>query len=375
MKLRKILIAAAAAAIAASASISAYALAPIGKCEYAEFHFIDDSYDVEGEIDNYLCDCGHKLDIKVLNNGNVVISNFWTASDKSCVKIPDRFMEGRDGISYVTKVSGSINCSEFDVNPKNMYLKLDDSKGVIFSKDGKQLTAAASGYENSEYNVPAGTEIIGTSAFFRCYNIKEITLPESVKEIQSYAFGLMGSLEKINIPAEVEEIPYGCFVCCYDLKEVYIPEGSKLKKIGYDSFSPANGTLELTVPSFEVEINESAFGVRYKNVKLKSYIKPIVEGEYKNGVCKLTWDKTPNARTYEVYQKLKDGTYKLLKTTEDTSVELKGVKKGYKYSFAVKAIGEIETNFNFGNQKHDDYYPEFFSVEGAMSDSVTVSVK
>ncbi|MDE5859049.1 MAG: leucine-rich repeat domain-containing protein [Oscillospiraceae bacterium] len=319
-----------------------------------------------------MCDCGHELEIKVLNNGNVVIS---TASNKSCIKIPDRFMEGRDGISYVTGVSGSINCSEFDINPKNMYLKLDDSKGVIFSKDGKRLMAAAAGYKNSEYKVPAGTEIIGIGAFFECYNIKEITLPKSVKEIQSSAFGLMGSLEKINIPAEVEEIPYRCFVCCYDLKEVYIPEGSKLKKIGYDSFSPANGTLEITIPSFEVEINESAFGVRYKNVKLKSYIKPTVEGEYKNGVCKLTWNEIPNATTYEVYQKLKDGTYKLLKTTKDTSVELKGTKKGYRYKFAVKAIGEINTNCDLENQKHDDYYPEFFSVEGAMSDSVTISVK
>ncbi|MBD5140414.1 MAG: hypothetical protein HDT25_03225 [Ruminococcus sp.] len=90
MRFRKILTAAAAAAIAASLSISAYALAPIGKCEYAEFHFIDDSYDVEGDIDNYLCDCGHELEIKVLNNGNVVIS---TASNKSCIKIPNiRFL-------------------------------------------------------------------------------------------------------------------------------------------------------------------------------------------------------------------------------------------------------------------------------------------
>ena len=74
----------------------------------------------------------------------------------------------------------------------------------LYSKDGKKLLRAP--HTDEVIKVSEGTEMIGQEAFCLCSNLKRITLPRSMKEIEG-----------------------GAFKMCYNLKEVVYPEGMKME--------------------------------------------------------------------------------------------------------------------------------------------------
>ncbi|MGN1305056.1 MAG: fibronectin type III domain-containing protein [Oscillospiraceae bacterium] len=57
----------------------------------------------------------------------------------------------------------------------------------------------------------------------------------------------------------------------------------------------------------------------------------------KDGNATITWNKAANAVSYIIYQKNSDGKYVKLKSTEKTSVTLKNIKSGKKYTIRIKA--------------------------------------
>lgn len=363
MKLRRFFAFASAAVIAVSLSEKVFAeiLPPPENLDY-----IEDSYDVSGY--GFFSDYEECAFITSYDGRNLSLL-YGRSYDEPVFKVPNRFINIDGETRYITDIIGSIDCETFALDPKNKYMKLIDN--VVFSKDGKKIMSYATRDKRTVYEIPDGTEVIGKEAFRRT-KLAEVSIPDSVVKIEKEAFAY-SELRKLNISKAVEEIPENCFVGCDELKEVYLPENSKLKKISAYAFhNIESDDLTLTLPSFEVEISSLAFW-NVNNFNLKSHVKPTVEGKYKNGGCELSWNEIPNAKTYEVYQKLKNGTYKLLKTTKNTSVKFKGTKKGYKYTFAVRAIGEIEEECFY--VEHNAYCPISFEIEGAMSDSVTVSVK
>ncbi|MDE7302704.1 MAG: leucine-rich repeat domain-containing protein, partial [Oscillospiraceae bacterium] len=363
MKLRRFFAFASAAVIAVSLSEKVCAVPPPPE----NLDYIEGSYDVIG--DGFFSDY-EKCTFRKSEDGKNLILLYGHSYDEPVFKVPNRFINIDKETRYITDIRGSTDCETFDLDPKNKYMKLVDN--VVFSKDGKKILSYARRDKRTVYEIPDGTEIIGEEAF-RGTNLTEISIPDSVVKIENGAFSSSKKLREISIPEMIEEISEESFAYCDELKEVYLPENSKLKKISAYAFRwSGSDELVLTLPSFEIEISSLAFG-EFSKFELKSHVKPTVEAEYKNGVCELSWNEIPNAKTYEVYQKFKDGTYKFLKTTENTSVRLKDAKKGRSYTFAVKAIGEIEEKCFY--VEHEAYCPISFEVEGAMSDSVTVSVK
>ena len=91
-------------------------------------------------------------------------------------------VEGLDDsfISFCRRLA-NINVSP---NNKN-YSSID---GVLFNKDGSKLLAYPRGNERSKYTIPDGVTTICKNAFLGCY-IKTLTIPVSVTEIESNAFG------------------------------------------------------------------------------------------------------------------------------------------------------------------------------------------
>lgn len=72
-------------------------------------------------------------------------------------------------------------------------------------------------------------------------------------------------------------------------------------------------------------------------------------------------------------KKMKDGSYKLLKETTGTSLKLNNVKSDKKYTFAVKPIAKIR-GCNTSVYVDKDY-KLYYTIEGTMSDDVTIEVK
>lgn len=63
---------------------------------------------------------------------------------------------------------------------------------------------------------------IGRDAFYQC-QIQSISLPESIKEISSYAFQYCGQLQSITFPESLEHIGWKAFYNCDQLQSITIP--------------------------------------------------------------------------------------------------------------------------------------------------------
>lgn len=154
-------------------------------------------------------------------------------------------------------------------------------KNIILPNTIKSIsTSAFSLCENLEnINLPNCLERI-ESHIFENSGLINIDIPNSVKEIDDYAF-LECNLEKILIPSSVTRLGEYCFCGCYNLKEVTLNNG--LKVIDTGAFSDCRSLENIKIPSTVEIINEEVF-VDCSNLK-KIY---IAKGKtYKNLPSKI----------------------------------------------------------------------------------------
>lgn len=71
------------------------------------------------------------------------------------------------------------------------------------------------------HQIPNSVAIIGMQAFYRCYNLSSVTIPNSVTTILSDAF-YDSSLTSIEIPASVTSIDSGVFDSCNSLTNISV---------------------------------------------------------------------------------------------------------------------------------------------------------
>ncbi len=81
--------------------------------------------------------------------------------------------------------------------------------GVLFDADGRTLIKYPNG-KGRFYEVPEGTEIIGYAAFMET-DLVEIVFPETLKEIDNFAFENCDKLRSLDLPASLERIGAGAF--------------------------------------------------------------------------------------------------------------------------------------------------------------------
>ena len=89
-------------------------------------------------------------------------------------------------------------------------------------------------------SLPNGLEKIGNAAFYGS-GLERITIPESVKEIDAWAFAWLTNMKTIDIPDNVETIGFSAYIYCQGVETVNI--GSGVTTIGKDGFRTWNLTL------------------------------------------------------------------------------------------------------------------------------------
>jgi len=99
---------------------------------------------------------------------------------------------------------------------------------------------------------------IENSAFYECYYLTAITIPNSVTIIGNLAFANCSSLTYVTISNSVTSIGDGAFNSCSDLTSVNIPRN--VKNIGYDAF---NGCTSVTDVYFNWASEEELQGVTW----------------------------------------------------------------------------------------------------------------
>ncbi len=136
---------------------------------------------------------------------------------------------------------------------KGIHYVLDDSKmtaSVVSTRDerheknnykGKIIIPNTVKYKGNNYTV---TEI-KDDAFSGCYDLTDITIPNSVKKIGRYAFYKCYSLRKITLPNSLETIDDGAFNNCNGLQWTSIVIPNSVVKIGEFAFS--NGVKSLII--------------------------------------------------------------------------------------------------------------------------------
>ena len=103
-------------------------------------------------------------------------------------------------------------------------------------------------------------EKIGSRAFFRCYALKEIHLPDGVTSVGTHAFFECKALTTVSIPDSVTEMGGGCFVSCMALTNLTLSKN--IKSLPYEEYGflqNCRALKELTLPAGLTSIGTAAF--------------------------------------------------------------------------------------------------------------------
>ena len=102
---------------------------------------------------------------------------------------------------------------------------------------------------------------IGYSAFYYCYSLTSITIPDSVTSIGDYAFFCCENLTRITIPASVTSIGDYAFSCCNNLTSITIPDS--VISIGDCAFAYCYNLISITIPDSVISLGDDTFSDCY----------------------------------------------------------------------------------------------------------------
>lgn len=112
-------------------------------------------------------------------------------------------------------------------------------------------------YRLEEIKIPNGVTSIGKRTFSDCSKLASVSFPDTLTMIGDRAFENCGSLTKINIPGKVASIGDYVFNNCNSLNYLSIPKS--VTSIGYQAFGGCSRLTSITVPDSVTAIGGSVF--------------------------------------------------------------------------------------------------------------------
>ena len=128
--------------------------------------------------------------------------------------------------------------------------------GYIFGNLSYYVTYSYIPNSLNEVVITSG-EIIDDYAFYRCTNLKSITLPNSLNVIGEYAFYDCTNLRSINLPNNLNVIGENAFSNCNNLTNIDIP--TSITEIGEYSFSACNALTSIEILCDNIDIGKFSF--------------------------------------------------------------------------------------------------------------------
>jgi hypothetical protein len=158
-------------------------------------------------------------------------------------------------VNFIGEDAFSIcrNLTSIIVDERNATFSCID--GVLFNKDTTILIKYPPAKNEQSYIIPSSVIRIDNYAFAGSFNLRNITIPESVTAIGEGAFSGTG-LTSVTIPKGVTVIEFNTFSFAFNLTSVNLPEG--VTAIGDHAFVSA-GLTSITIPSSVTFIGEYAF--------------------------------------------------------------------------------------------------------------------
>ena len=130
-----------------------------------------------------------------------------------------------------------------------------DEFGVQYSMDKTCLIKAPDTLV--EYVIKDGTTKICDFAFVGCNDLTKVSIPDSVRDIESGAFEECFQLSSINISNNVTRIGTYAFSLCKSLTEIVLPD--RLEEIGDGAFDECHKLTSINIPDSVTTIGDNAF--------------------------------------------------------------------------------------------------------------------
>jgi len=221
---------------------------------------------------------GYRQSVKTVTVGDkITYIGDWVfaASTLTSVKIPDSVTEigdrAFDSCTSLTsiKIPSSVavlgecalcSCSSLktitvDDNNENFTAE----NGVLFNKNKTELIVCAAGVTFTEYAIPDSVTDIDGFAFAFCTSLTSVTIPYSVSVIKNNTFYNCSELLSITIPNTVTAINDSAFGGCSKLAAVIFEKDSIITSIGDYAFKGCSSLTSVTFPDSLTKIGISAF--------------------------------------------------------------------------------------------------------------------
>ncbi len=106
-------------------------------------------------------------------------------------------------------------------------------------------------HELKSVTIPEGVTAIGKEAFYECDRLTSVTIPEGVTAIGNKAFGRCNELTSVIIPGSMTTIGEAAFQNCYKLNSIscYAEEPPAMESNAFDNSVYQNATLRVPAAS------------------------------------------------------------------------------------------------------------------------------
>ena len=151
-------------------------------------------------IGNYAFkDCSKLTSITIPNSvTSIGVCAFYGCNSLTSVTISDSVTD-----IGIVAFYGCSSLANINVNANNVNYKSID--GNLYSKDGKTLIQYAVGKTDTSFTIPDSVTNIDWYAFYNCTSLTNVTIPNSVTNIGDYAFFKCLSLSNITYKGSKEQ--------------------------------------------------------------------------------------------------------------------------------------------------------------------------
>lgn len=192
----------------------------------------------------------------------VLHANAQTLRPQTSKKLPSTFTI--DGITYeknydgvsVIKIASEIH--ETYIKPNwNVTIPehVDAYKVTQIGRDGKNTLSVVS--DIKELTIPGSIRSICPNAFSNCESLKKVKINKGVKSLSAGMFSGCTALDSISLPPELKYINDSTFSQCTSLREINLPR--ELESIGYSAFKGCSSLDTITLPCSLKEIRWDTF--------------------------------------------------------------------------------------------------------------------